>query len=258
MLRLLERAGSAFLNATEEVGKMAVLFAQTVSWLVRPPYRGYLLMKQVEYVGIDSLFIIILTSLFSGMVFSLQSSYALSLFEANEMIGPAVVLSMCRELAPILTALMVTGRVGSAMAAELGTMRVTEQIDALETLAVNPIQYLIAPRVLACVFMVPALTVVFNVVGTLGSYFISTRLLDIPHSLFVDNVIYYVDFDDFYLGLVKAAFFGLAMSLISCYKGFYVTGGAEGVGRATNQAVVISSVTILVSDYFLTAYLYGT
>ena len=258
MFRFFERLGASFLHAAEEIGRMAVLLAQTVAWLVRPPYRGQVFLKQIEYVGIDSLFIIVLTSLFSGMVFSLQSSYALSLFEANEMIGPAVVLSLCRELAPVLTGLLVTARVGSAMAAELGTMRVTEQIDALETLAVNPIQYLIAPRVLAGVLMLPALTTVFNVVGTLGSYFISTFLLDIPPALFMDQVIYYVDFDDFYLGLLKAAFFGLALTLISCYKGFYVRGGAAGVGKATNQAVVISSVTILVSDYFLTAYLYGT
>lgn len=258
MLRFFDKIGRAFLNGAEGLGKIAVLFAQTVYWLVRPPYRGFLYIHQIEYVGIESLFIIALTSLFSGMVFSLQSSYALSLFEANEMIGPGVVLSLTREVAPILTALMVTGKVGSAYAAELGTMRVTEQIDALETLAVNPIQYLVVPRVVACVLMVPALTVVFDVVGTLGSYFISTYLLDIPPSLFIDNVVYYVDFDDFYLGLVKSAFFGLALSLISCYQGFYVTGGAEGVGRATNRAVVISSVTILISDYFLTAYLYGT
>lgn len=258
MFRFFEKIGQAFLHGAEEVGKIAVLLAQTCYWLVRPPYRGFLYVNQIEYVGVESLFIIILTSLFSGMVFSLQSSYALSLFEANEMIGPGVVLSLTREVAPILTALMVTGKVGSAYAAELGSMRVTEQIDALETLAVNPIQYLIVPRVLACVLMVPALTVVFDVVGTLGSYFISAYLLDIPPSLFIDNVVYYVDFDDFYLGLVKSAFFGLGLALISCYQGFYVKGGAEGVGRATNRAVVISSVTILISDYFLTAYLYGT
>ena len=258
MLKFFEKIGRSFLQAAEELGQIAVLFVQTVTWLVRPPYRGFLFVNQIEYVGVESLFIIILTSLFSGMVFSLQSSYAMSLFEANEMIGPAVVLSLTRELAPVLTALMVTARVGSAMAAELGTMRVTEQIDALETLAVNPIQYLVVPRVIACVLMTPALATVFNIVGTLGSYFISVHMLDIPPSLFTDQVIYYVDFDDFYLGLVKAAFFGLALSLISCYKGFHATGGAEGVGRATNQSVVISSVTILVSDYFLTAYLYGT
>lgn len=256
LLSPFERIGAALLLFVEEVGRVMTIVGQTLWWLPRRPYRVRLLIHQFDFVGTQSAFIIILTAVFTGAVFSLQSSYAFELFEANTMIGPTVVLALTRELGPVLTALMVIGRVGSSMAAEIGTMRVTEQIDALETMAVSPVQYLIVPRVIASVIMMPLLTTLFDFVGTVGSWFVSTRLLEIPSTEFFEQVIYYVDFDDYYIGISKAAVFGLIMAIIGCYQGFYTTHGAEGVGKATTQSVVISSVTVMVANYFLTALLF--
>ena len=213
-------------------------------------------MRQFDFIGVGSIFIIALSAFFTGAVFSLQSSYAFRLFDANAMIGPTVVLSLTRELGPVLAALMIAGRCGSSMAAELGTMRVTDQIDALESMAVNPIHYLVVPRMVAAVIMLPILASLFDFMGTIGSYMVCTKLLMLSGVEYLDLVIYYVDADDYYNGIIKAAFFGLALAVIGCYKGYYVEGGAEGVGRATTQSVVIASVTVLVSDYFLSALLF--
>jgi len=248
--------GAAVLAFLSQLGGVMLLLFRALFWSVRPPFRFKLLIKQFEFIGVQSSMIIVLSAFFTGAVFSLQSSYAFSIFEANSMVGPTVVMALVRELGPVLTALMVTGRVGSSMAAELGTMRVTEQIDAMETLAVNPVQYLVVPRMLACVIMVPALAALFDFVGSFGSYILMTNLLSVPRTVFMEQVIYYVDFDDFYIGLIKAAIFGLIIALVGCYKGYNTTRGAEGVGRATTQSVVISSVTVLISDYFLTALFY--
>jgi phospholipid/cholesterol/gamma-HCH transport system permease protein len=254
--RPFERLGGGLLRFVEEVGRVVTLFGRTLRWLPRRPYRWHLLLRQFDFIGVQSTFIIVLTAIFTGGVFSLQSSHAFSLFEANTMVGPTVVLALTRELGPVLTALMVIGRVGSSMAAEIGTMRVTEQIDALETMAVNPVHYLMAPRLVASVVMLPLLTSVFDFIGTLGSWAVCTRLLDIPSTEFVEQVIYYVDFDDYYIGAAKAAVFGLIMATVGCYKGYYTTRGAEGVGRATTESVVVGSVTVMVANYFLTALLF--
>ena len=242
LLRPFERIGNSLLDFAEEVGRVMTIMGRMFVWLPRRPYRLRLLMYQFNFVGVESAFIVLLTGFFTGAVFSLQSSYAFSLFEANSMVGPTVMLALTRELGPVLTALMVIGRVGSSMAAEIGTMRVTEQIDALEVLAVNPVHYLIVPRVLASVIMMPMLTTVFEAIGALGSWGVTTKLLNVPSTEFIDEVIYYVDFDDFYIGILKAAVFGLIMAVIGCYQGYYTTRGAEGVGKATTQSVVLSSV----------------
>jgi phospholipid/cholesterol/gamma-HCH transport system permease protein len=163
---------------------------------------------------------------------------------------------MTRELGPVLTALIVTGRAGAAMAAELGTMRVTEQIDALETLATNPVKYLIVPRFLSGIFMMPALTIITDIVGIIGGYFVTVLLLGISAKSYMRTTWDYLQIDDIYSGLIKACFFGAAFTLICCYKGYHTKGGAEGVGRATTGAVVYSSMTILISDYFLSAWLF--
>jgi phospholipid/cholesterol/gamma-HCH transport system permease protein len=163
---------------------------------------------------------------------------------------------MTRELGPVLTALIVTGRAGAAMAAELGTMRVTEQIDALETLATNPVKYLVVPRFLSGMIMLPALTVVTDIVGILGGYFVTVVLLGASAKSYLRTTWTYLQMEDIYIGLIKACFFGAAFTLISCYKGFYTEGGAEGVGKATTGAVVISSMIILISDYFMSAWLF--
>lgn len=255
-MKLLEKIGGSILEFIGELGAIMTLFFRCLIWTIAPPFRVKLLIKQFEFIGVQSTSIILLTAVFTGAVFSLQSSHAFRLFQANAMIGPTVVLALTRELGPVLTGLMVTGRIGSAIAAEIGTMKVTEQIDALDTLAVNPIQYLVVPRLWACVIMLPALTAMFDFMGTIGSYILVTGMLDIPRSIFIDQVTYYVDFDDFYIGLIKAAVFGMIIAMVGCHKGMNVTRGAEGVGRATTQSVVISSVTILISDYFLTALLF--
>lgn len=209
----------------------------------------------MEFIGVQSLPIILLTSLFTGMVFALQVGKTFAIFRMQNLVGATVGLSLTREIGPVFTALMVTARACSSMAAEIGTMRVTEQIDALKTMAVAPIQYLVTPRVIACVMMVPLLAMVFNFVGILGAYVVGVWLLNIPPGPFLHHLYWYVDPQDVNGSLVKAAFFGFAIATISCYKGFNTRGGAEGVGRATTSAVVVSSVTVLVLDYFLTTWI---
>jgi phospholipid/cholesterol/gamma-HCH transport system permease protein len=252
----LNSIGGAVMHAVEEMGRISLLFLSILFWMVRPPLKVRNIFKQMEFVGVKSIFVVVLTGTFTGMVMTLQGYHGFRLFSAESLVGSTVALSMTRELGPVLTSLMVTARAGSAMAAELGTMRVTEQIDALSVMAANPIKHLIVPRVIASVLMLPLLTVIANFVGIAGSYFVGVDLLDINRGDFVSNIYKMLELNDIYSGLVKAAFFGLVLSVVGCYKGFNTTGGAEGVGRATTQAVVISSITILVSDYFLTAIMF--
>ncbi len=254
-ISILDAVGRFSTRFFEETGRLIVLLIATIRQMVKPPFRLKLLFKQLEFVGVQSTFIVALTGLFTGMVFALQSSYAFKLLNAEGMIAPAVGLSLTRELAPVLTGLMVTGRVGSAMAAELGTMRVTEQIDALFAMAVDPIRYLVVPRVIAGIIMLPLLTVLFNFVGNVGSYFVGVTVLGLNAERYISDIIYMVDLPDLYHGLIKSGFFGLLITLIGCSRGFYTAGGAEGVGRAATQAVVLASVLILVSDYFMTSVL---
>jgi phospholipid/cholesterol/gamma-HCH transport system permease protein len=252
----LDYIGRTVMLYVEEMGKITLLFLSTLAWMVRPPLKLHNILKQMEFVGVKSIFVVVLTGTFTGMVMTLQGYHGFRLFGAESMVGATVALGMTRELGPVLTSLMVTARAGSAMAAELGTMRVTEQIDALSVMAANPIKHLIVPRVIASVLMVPLLTVVANFVGIAGSFFVGVDLLDINRGDFTNNIYKMLELNDIYSGLIKAAFFGLVLSVIGCYKGFNTTGGAEGVGRATTQAVVMSSITILVSDYFLTAIMF--
>jgi len=240
----------------EEMGKILLLFVSIISWMVRPPLKLRLIFKQMEFVGVKSIYVVVLTGTFTGMVLALQSYYGFRMFSAESLVGSTVALSMTRELGPVLTALMVTARAGSAMAAELGTMRVTEQIDALSVMATNPVKHLIVPRVIASVIMLPILTIVSDFMGIIGGYFVGVMVLHINKGIFIKNITRYVDLGDLYNGLTKAAVFGLILSLIGCYKGFNTTGGAEGVGRATTEAVVLASITILISDYFLTAIMF--
>ncbi len=250
-----ESIGDSVLGFFAYLGGMTTLFFQAVAWGIRPPYRFNLFMIQAETIGVGSIFIVGLTGLFTGMVFAEQSNYAFGLFGAEGLTGATVTLSLTRELAPVLTALMVTGRSGSAMTSELGTMRVTEQIDALTTMAVNPIQYLVVPRILAATLMVPALCMVFNVVGTLGSYGVCVIFGDQSAGTFIDRTRYLVDPVDIWSGAVKATVFGMVIALIACYRGYYATGGSKGVGLATTEAVVAASISIFILDYFLTLLL---
>lgn len=206
-------------------------------------------------IGVKSTFIILLVGLFAGMVFALQTGYAFRLFNAESLVGSTVGIALSRELAPVFTALMVVARAGSAMAAEIGTMRVTEQVDALQSMAVNPISYLVVPKVLAGTSMVPLLIMIFNAFGLLGSYVVSIFLLEIPEGPYLYWYNYYLNPNDYFQGVIKGVCFGFLLSVISCYQGYRTTHGAEGVGRSTTAAVVASSVTILVVNYFLASWL---
>ena len=256
VINLIDSFGRSVLHVVEGMGRMLILLLSVFSWTIRPPFKVRHIFKQMEFVGVKSIFVVVLTGLFTGMVMTLQGYYGFRMFSAESLVGSTVALAMTRELGPVLTALMVTARAGSAMAAELGTMKVTEQIDALYVMAANPVKHLIVPRVLAGIVMLPALTVVSDFVGIVGSYFVGVILLDINKGMFVKNIPKFVDLGDIYNGLIKAAVFGFILSFIGCYKGFTTAGGAEGVGKATTEAVVISSITILISDYFLTALMF--
>jgi len=253
MTQFFQWIGASSIAMVAEIGRMSALFSEACAWLVRPPWRVRQIFKQMEFVGVRSLFVVCLTALFTGMVLALQTYYAFRLFSAESLVGATVALSMTRELGPVITALMVTGRAGSAIAAEIGTMRVTEQVDALTVMAINPVQYLVSPRILAGFLMLPLLTVVSDFVGILGGYLIGVKALGINSGIFMNKIYELLTLDDIYDGLVKAAVFGAILTLVGCYKGFYTSGGAEGVGRATTESVVLSSVLILAFDYVMTA-----
>ena len=248
--------GNFVLRFIKESGRIVILFGETIGLTFRSPYYGREILKHMEEVGIRSFPVVIITAAFTGMVLALQSFTGFKRFGAETMVGTVVALSMTRELGPVLTGLMVSGRVGSAMAAELGTMRVTEQIDALYTLATNPIKYLIVPRFLAATIMLPILVVFADVIGIIGGYLISVQVLGANPTLYVRRTWDYLELSDLYSGIIKAIFFGMIIAIISCYHGFNAQGGAEGVGKATTKAVVISSLTILISNYFITAILF--
>lgn len=243
-------------SVVREFGRVTTMLGESIYMAFKPPFKLNYVFKQMEFIGVHSVFVIILTGVFTGMVLALQSYYGFRKFGSEGLVGATVALSMTRELGPVLTCLMVTGRAGSAMAAELGTMRVTEQIDALTVMALNPIKYLITPRIIAAFLILPVLTVISDFVGIIGGYVVGVKLLGINEGAFIGNMVKFVELNDIYNGLVKAAVFGVILTIVSCYKGFYAKGGAEGVGRATTGAVVWSSVTILVTDYILTSFMF--
>lgn len=243
-------------RVVEEFGLTGIMLLECIYLMFKRPFKLDYVVKQMEFVGVKSLPVILLTGSFTGGVLALQTYYAFKKFGAEGMIGVTVALSMTRELGPVLTGLMVAGRAGSAMAAEIGTMRVTEQIDALQVMALNPIKYLVVPRVLASIIMLPVLTVVCDFLGISGGYLVAVKLLEVDENAFFGRIYKYLELSDIYVGLIKASFFGLILSLVSCFRGYNARGGAEGVGRATTGAVVISSVSILVADYILTSLLF--
>lgn len=240
----------------EDLGNIFLLLLQFLAWLFRPPSEIRGIVKQMEEVGIKSMPVVLVTATFTGMVLALQSWEGFQRFQATSFVGSVVALSITRELGPVFAGLIVSGRVGASMAAELGTMKVTEQIDALVTLATNPVKYLVVPRVVASTLVLPVLVIFADLVGILGGYFVSVYLLGANPYVYTDKTYQYLQFWDIYTGLVKAAVFGFLIALISCYNGFIAEGGAEGVGRATTRAVVASSITVLVSDYFMTSFMF--
>lgn len=247
-------AGQYAVSLLEGIGRYAIFLAETVKWTFRPPFDRKSVTAQMLEIGYRSLPVTAVTLFFTGMVMALQIGNAMDkiMTGSSIFIGSAVAISMFRELCPVLTALLLAGRVGSAIAAEIGTMKVTEQIDALVTLSANPVQYLSVPRFLACLVMTPALTVITDVVGVLGGAFVAYFSLNITIDKYIENILQNLRLVDFMTGILKSVFFGIQIAVIACYQGFNTSGGAEGVGKATIQAVVKSSMAILISDYFLT------
>jgi phospholipid/cholesterol/gamma-HCH transport system permease protein len=250
--RVLSRVLEPALNALDNLGSIITLTAQTLVWLVRRPFRPGQILAMMDFIGVQSLFIVGLTGIFSGMVLALQTSYALRNFSAEGRVGGLVAVSLTRELAPVFSAIMVTARAGSAMAAELGNMRVTEQIDAIATMGVNPVQYLLSPRLVASVVMVPLLCILYACVGMVGAYVVAVVWLGGDTGIFFQSVRDFAVPKDIFMGVIKAAVFGFLVSAISCRHGYYASGGARGVGVATTRAVVESAVSILVANYVLT------
>lgn len=238
-------------QSLEKLGLFALFLADVVKWTFRRPFRLYLVTEQMERIGVMSVPIILLSSLSIGMIFSLQLGTFLAMFRAEILAGAAVAKTMTRELAPVVTALMLIAKNGSAMTAEIGTMRSTEQIDAMETMSVNPIQYLVVPRIISCVLAFPILTGIANIVGVMGSYFVSVVVRKVDEAAFLDQMYSYVNPTDIYSGLIKAAVMGFLVSLICCFYGYNAKGGSRGVGDAATRAVVSSSVGILIADYIM-------
>ncbi len=252
---ILEGLGRALLAVLHALGGFFVLLGQTAHGAIRPPYEPRSVARQIVRVGVDSMPVVLLTALFTGGVLALQTFKGFSRLHAEGYIGSVVAVGMLRELGPVMTALMVTGRAGSAMAAELGSMRVTEQIDALVALATDPVQYLFVPRVLAGILVLPMLTVLAGVTGMIGGYLVAVAYLGTNPVRYVEVTFQHLELDDLTSGLIKACVFGLILTLIGCQCGFHTRGGAEGVGRSTTRAVVAASLAILISDFFLTKVL---
>lgn len=244
--------GKPFLVAIQHVGRVAVLMGDTVRFSFRRPFGFDLLMAQLHHLGVRSLSITTITALFTGMVLALQTAHTLGSYGAKLLIGDAVSIAMVRELGPVLTALLVAGRVGSGITAEIGSMVVTEQVDAIRALGASPVQKLVVPKVLATLIMLPALTVLADLIGILGGLVIGVKELNQTSTYFMQHVISALSFDDVFSGLGKTFFFALFISIVGCYNGLHASGGAVGVGRATTSTVVVASIMILISNFFLT------
>ncbi|WP_299373292.1 ABC transporter permease [uncultured Kiloniella sp.] len=249
---ILQPLGNLTLRFLEIVGRLSIFAGTAISHCFRPPFYPKLILKQMIEVGYYSLPVVGLTAIFTGMVLALQSYTGFARFSAESAIPNVVIVSITRELGPVLAGLMVAGRVGAAMAAEIGTMRVTEQIDALYTLATNPFKYLIAPRVIAGVLTLPLLVLVADTIGVFGGYLVSVHKLGFNPATYIKNTIDFMENLDVISGLVKAAAFGFIITLMGCYHGFHSRGGAQGVGAATTNAVVSASILILTFNYIIT------
>lgn len=260
MLKLLtgpiENVGGSALGVVEEVGRAVRIGIGGFLNVFRRPLRLRLIVQQLEFIGVQSLPIIFLSSAFTGAVFTLESYEAFALFGAQGMVGGTVGVALTRELSPTLTGLLVSGRAGSAMAAEIGSMRVSEQIDALEAMAVDPVNYLVKPRLVASILAVPMLTVVFDAVGILGSWVVATFYLHLSSAEYNVRLFDWVDWDDIWVGVFKGFVFGAIIGTVACYKGFYTKGGAKGVGRATTSSVVVASVTLLIMNFVIAAVVF--
>ena len=257
MLNFIANIGRASFGFLAGVGRLTLFTAAAVRWVIMPPYYGRQLLRQMIDIGFYSLPVVGLTTLFSGMVLALQSYTGFARFSAEDTVATVVVLSVTRELGPVLAGLMVAGRIGASMAAEIGTMRVTDQIDALDTLSVRPLQYLVAPRLLAGTLCLPFLVLVGDIIGVMGGYLVGVYQLGFNQGLYLARTLEYLEIADVTLGLVKAAVFGFLIALMGCYHGYNSGRGAQGVGHATTNAVVSASILILIANYVVTWLFFG-
>jgi phospholipid/cholesterol/gamma-HCH transport system permease protein len=251
LLRPFDAIGRRTIDTIEALGRFGAFFGVALAVLCTPPFKLRAFIGRIHYIGFNSLLIILLTGTFTGMVLGLQVFFTLSRFGSEAYLGPAVALSIIRELGPVLSALMVTGRAGSALTAEIGIMRITEQIDALTVMALNPMRYLAVPSILAGLVAFPMMTALFDVVGIFGGYLVGVQLLGLSQGTYFGEMKTFVDMKDVMTGFWKSVSFGVIVTWVATYKGFHVGHGAEGVARATTQSVVLASVLILVWDYFM-------
>jgi phospholipid/cholesterol/gamma-HCH transport system permease protein len=257
MRALIEKLGSEFLYLLESLGRLGIFFATTLTNVLKPPYTPSPVIRQIYFIGARSVIVILVTGLFTGMVLGLQGYHNLRKFGSEELLGSAVALSLIQELGPVLTALMVIGRAGSAICAEIGIMRNSEQIDALECMAIDPYKFLIAPKFIAAVISLPALTFIFNILGIAGGYLAGVVFLGVAEGAYFQGMYDSVEWTDIRLCVIKSMIFGLLIVWIATFKGFFLhlnrrgVFGAEGVSRITTDAVVLASVTILVWDYLI-------
>jgi phospholipid/cholesterol/gamma-HCH transport system permease protein len=255
-LAFVARIGAVAIAGTREMGRMGLFLLRTLGTVVVPPIKLGRLLRRVHFFGFGSLIVILLTGLFTGMVLGFQGFYTLERVGSSAFLGPMVALALLRELGPVISALMVTARAGSAVCAEIGIMRINEEIDALELMGLNPFRYLMAPVLIASTLCLPLLTAIFNTIGVIGGYLVGVRLLGVGAGTYFGEMMDTVKPDDVSATVYKSLAFGALIAWICCYKGYNAGFGAEGVSKATTQAVVLSSVLILVADYFLTSVLF--
>ena len=261
MLSLVTKLGGEFLYLLEASGRMGMFFGAAIANLFKPPFSLYAVIRQIYFFGARSVTVILIVGLFTGMVLGLQGYHNLKQFGSEELLGSAVALSLIQELGPVLTALMVIGRAGSAICAEIGIMRNSEQIDALECMAIDPVKYLVSPKFLAALISMPALTFIFCVIGIFGGYLAGVVLLDVSEGAYFQGMYKSVEWEDIRLCFIKSVIFGLLVVWIATFKGYFLhlsrTGvfGAEGVSRVTTDAVVFASVSILIWDYLIGSFI---
>ena len=251
MVNILRMTGRYTLSEIRSLGRMFLFLLTSLGHIFIPPFKFRLMLRQIWFFGNKSMLVILLTGSFTGMVLSLQIYFTLRKFGSEALLGPAVALSLIRELGPVLSALMVTGRAGSALTAEIGIMRITEQIDALISMALSPKNYLIVPNLLAALISFPLLCSIFDLIGIYGGYVVAVKLLGMSSGTYFSQMQDFVEMEDIWMGIVKSLSFGLIVSWVSCYKGYTTGYGAKGVSRATTEAVVLSSILILIWDYFI-------
>lgn len=255
-MNVVERTGSRILHILQGVGETIVLMFRGFYWFRATLRYRSAIVGQMLFCGVESMPVVMVVALFSGMVVALQTGHALADFQLQHTLGNIVAASICREMGPVFAAVIVAGRVGSAMAAQLGTMKVSEEIDALEAMSIDPVRYLVMPRMWALLIMLPVLTVFADLIGILGGSVVARLQIRVSYYTFFDGVMHNLELQDIYSGMVKSVVFGLTIAVVACQQGLKATGGAQGVGRATTRSLVFSFLLILLFDYFITAFFY--